>query len=359
MLSRFLKWWFSELSTLFGSGANTAGRDRGEYLRLSLEGQQVRVEHQSRGRRRPLAELAVDGSGRLSGLPGTVAAIDPAHTRCRVVLQAEKSLSRELELPLVAEENLSDVLRFEMDRQTPFRAGDVYFDYQILKRDPARQKLQVLLQVVRRPLVDNLITHLEHWDLRPVHSRAPVGTQGELVLDFQPGIFQEPSSFGFNLLLTAMALVLAVVAVVLPVQEQRQLSALLEIRLDGARLAAAKAVKVRDLLDARIEAGAILKQAKSTRPSMVELLETLSQALPDDTYLFRLDVRDADVSLHGSSKSASALIGILEQTPYLAKTRFASPVTREGKGGRERFHIGARLLQRQSDAAAHSAGSSS
>ncbi len=359
MLSRFLKWWFLELSTLFGPGADAAGRDRGEYLRFSLEDQQVRVEHQNRGRRRPLAELAVDGNGRLAGLPGTIAAIDPAHTRCRVVLRAEKILSRELELPLVAEENLSEVLRFEMDRQTPFRAGDVYFDYRILRRDPAHQKLQVLLQVAQRPLVDNLIAHLGHWDLSPVHSRAPAGVQGELVLDFEPGIFQEPSSSGFNLLLATMALVLAVAAVALPIQEQRQLSELLEIRLDGARLAAAKAVKIRDLLDARIEAGTILKQAKSARPAMVELLETLSQALPDDTYLLRLDVRDNNVSLQGSSKSASALIGILEQTPYLAKTRFASPVTREGKGGRERFHISARLLPQQLDAAAHSAGSGS
>jgi len=346
MLSQFLKWWYAQLAALFGMAPGTQSRDHGDFLCLRLEADQLRVGTRLRGRYRPLAELAVDADGRLAGLPGAVAHVDPVHTRCRVVVPADKVLARELELPLAAEENLHEVLRFEMDRQTPFRATEVYFDYRILKRDSAAQKLWVYLQVARRTLVDNLIAHLGHWDLRPVHSRAPAPQEGELTLEFEPGVFRERTSGGLNLLLAALVLALAATAVLVPLQNQHQLRSELQTRLAAARLSAAQAIKIRDVLDSRIEADSILHTAKFSRTAMVDLLEELSRALPDDTYLFRLEVRDNTVSLQGSSKSASALIGILEQSPMLQNVRFASPVTREGTAGRERFHISAALLSK-------------
>jgi len=255
-------------------------------------------------------------------------------------------LARDLELPLAAEENLTEVLGFEMDRQTPFRANEVYFDYKVLKRDNAAQKIQVNLQVAKRALVDPLIAHLRHWDLTPVHSQAQNSGDDSLILDFEPGSYKQHSSTGFNLFLTVVLLVLIAIAIVLPIHDQQQLSARLETQLDSVRVAAAEAVKVRDLLDDQIKARTVLHGAKNNQPAMVVLLEEITRVMPEDTYLFRFEVRKQAVSLQGSSKSASALISILEQSPYLGNARFASPVTREGKNGRERFHISAKLLKR-------------
>jgi hypothetical protein len=46
-----------------------------------------------------------------------------------------KVLRQIITLPLAAEENLQQTLRFEIDRYTPFRADQVYFDYRIKARD--------------------------------------------------------------------------------------------------------------------------------------------------------------------------------------------------------------------------------
>ena len=346
MLSRFLKWWFSQISALFGAGEGARDRDRGDVVCLRLVDRQLHIGRQRSGRLQPMLELTLDESGRLAGLPEAITQIDPAHTRCRVILPSDKVLARNLELPLAAEENLTEVLGFEMDRQTPFRANEVYFDYKVLKRDNAAQKIHVKLQVAKRALVDPFIAHLRHWELSPVHSQTHNTEDDSLILDFEPGSYKRHSATGVNLILAVVLLVLIAIAIVLPIHEQQQLSARLETRLDSVRVAAAEAVKVRDLLDDQIKARNVLHEAKNNHPAMVVLLEEITRVMPEDTYLFRFEVREQAVSLQGSSKSASALISILEQSPYLADARFASPVTREGKNGRERFHISARLLNR-------------
>ena len=72
---------------------------------------------------------------------------------------------------------------------------------------------------------------------------------------------------------------------------------------------------------------------------MVEILEAVSELLPDHTFLSRLEVRRSDVTLKGTSQAASALIALLDSDPRLSNVRFASPVTRDPQTGGERFHI--------------------
>jgi len=353
MLSQFLNWWFGELAALFGTRPGSPGSDNCQYLTLHLHEGKVACGLQRRGHIRKITELAVDEAGHLAGLPEKVVSVDPLHSRCRVILPVDQVLIRELELPMAAEENLYDVLRFEMDRQTPFRADEVYFDYRVISRDNVAQKLRVSLQVTRRALVDNLLAHLGHWDLRPVHSFASDQGAGSLTLDFQPGAYQEPSSTGTHLLLVLVIVSLATVAVLLPLRGQKQFREQLATRLDVARASAAEAIKIRDLLDEHRKKVKILRAAKRDRLSMVELLEEVTRILPDSTYLFRFEVRDQNISLQGSSKSASELIGLLEQSPALADVRFASPVTREGNVGRERFHISAKLVLKPATSMQH------
>ena len=58
---------------------------------------------------------------------------DLAESPRYLLLDSEAVLSKEMLLPAAAEANLSQVLTFEMDRQTPFRAKDIYFDWKILE----------------------------------------------------------------------------------------------------------------------------------------------------------------------------------------------------------------------------------
>ena len=58
----------------------------------------------------------------------------PASNKVEVWLDKDRALSRVVQLPLVAEENLRAVLGFEMERLTPFKAADVYYEGRIVGR---------------------------------------------------------------------------------------------------------------------------------------------------------------------------------------------------------------------------------
>jgi len=59
--------------------------------------------------------------------------------------------------------------------------------------------------------------------------------------------------------------------------------------------------------------------------------------LPDDTYLQQLEIKGKRMVIRGLSGQASALIGLLEQSPLFQGPRFLSPVTRQRD--KELFHL--------------------
>ena len=76
-------------------------------------------------------------------------------------------LRKALDLPLAAEDDLDQLLRFEMDRLTPFRAEDVVFAQRVLERDPERQRMTVELQVAPRAVVEQALAMAAACKVRP------------------------------------------------------------------------------------------------------------------------------------------------------------------------------------------------
>ena len=73
---------------------------------------------------------------------------------------------KKLSLPSPTEENLKEVLGFEMDRYTPFALEDVYFDFTIVKRDEARDLIHVLLMVIKKDVVDYYLKLLQRINIK-------------------------------------------------------------------------------------------------------------------------------------------------------------------------------------------------
>jgi len=359
VIARFLRWWLSELGALLPPGL-AARPERGQWLTVELGEDEGGRAVLTGSRERVLLELAPAQRAELASRLGEVlSGLDPRRVRCRVSLPRRQVLARELELPLAAEENLREVLAFEMSRRTPFRAEDVHFDYRIESRDAAAQQLRVHLEVVPREVLAPVLGALRAWDPEPdgipAQSASDPGADRALFA-FRGAAFRERPHARLNAVLGMMVVLLAAALVWTPFAQQREHRQRLERELEAARAEAAQVAALREALAAEREARGLVAGARGGRPSMVELLEGLSRALPDGTYLFRLDVDGEQVDLHGSSDGASGLIAILEAAPELDGVRFASPVTRDGASGRERFHIVATL--RPAAALAQPAGGS-
>ena len=59
-------------------------------------------------------------------------------------------LLKAINLPAAIEENLREVMGFELDRHTPFMASQVYYDVKLQRRDAQRETIEVLLAVAAR-----------------------------------------------------------------------------------------------------------------------------------------------------------------------------------------------------------------
>ena len=92
---------------------------------------------------------------------------------------------------------------------------------------------------------------------------------------------------------------------------------------------------------------------KKTTPSAVEMLNTVSQLIADDTWLTHLQYSGRDVQIQGQSPAASSLIGALETSAMFDNVRFVSPVTQDKKTGMERFQITAHIVEGIVDENAH------
>ena len=270
MISRFFSWWFGELAALLPAGSGGGSGNTGRVLVIESDDDELRVHVEgARGRSRT---VGIGDANRVHDAVQQVAAtLDPSRTRVQVRLPAKLALSTRQSLPLSAEENLREVLGFEMDRLTPFRSNDVYFSYDVESRDRARQNLEVNLKVVRRKLVDPLLSALEPWSLSPAsigNARRRVESDDDQVcLDFAPTSFRQRSSSGVNGVLALLVLALAAYAVYLPIQAQREYREDLEQQLQAARIEAAEATQVREQLELAGTAALTLANAKASRPS--------------------------------------------------------------------------------------------
>ncbi len=143
---------------------------------------------------------------------------------------------------------------------------------------------------------------------------------------------------GLALALLLLALLLLLAAAVTPVlqlrlkaQQAERAEAELQQRLApvlAQREALAKA-------QAQLEA---LRELMAERVDPLSVLDLVTQAVPDDSWLQRLQVQGARVTLSGQTPNAAALMNRLSSQPQVREVRAPAPATR-ALGGRENFTI--------------------
>jgi general secretion pathway protein L len=342
-IGEFFRWWRSELTGMLPDSWRRRFERRHDTVLLSVAGDHARISRRDNGRSEELGQIDMtlpDAGERMAAVMGGMSADS---TRVEVAVAPEKVLLKQVQLPLAAEENLRQVVGFEMQRQTPFRAEQVYFNYRIVARRPHSQQLDVQLSVVPRTVIEGVMDSVAGWNLKPEESAAK-SDQDDRVFAFAPADAGQRPTSGFQRGLLIVNLVLLIAVVAIPFVQQRHYLDQLRARLGEIREAATTASNLQQRIDQHQARSRYLFAQKSGRPASVQLLEELSQRLPDDTWLFRVEVRDGKVHLQGTSTRASALIAELEGARFLKDVHFASPVTQDGASGRERFHISARIV---------------
>ena len=264
-----------------------------------------------------------------------------------LALAAEKVMLKRLTLPLAAEENLGQVLEFEMDRQTPFKADQVYFDWRVVKRDTAQRQLLVDLLATPRQSLDLALAGLAPMQISLDGVDAGRSRGAQFVESLQGFNLLPPEKRASNgdpqarlrwiLLFSLIGLIgLALkqsldarAAALLAMQEQ------LVIVQNDALATAALSRKLRE----EIDGANFLIDRKDRRPETVKVLLELTQRIPDTTWLERISFVGDAVQLQGQSASADRLIGLLQKAVYVRNPQQQGVIQPDPGTGKERFSL--------------------
>jgi general secretion pathway protein L len=256
-------------------------------------------------------------------------------------------LRKVVSLPLAAEENLRQVLGYAMDRETPFRAEQVYYDFRIVDRDRATKRLRVELVVVPRAELDEVLDRLAGLGLYPDLAAPAAGDLEESPLNLLPPERRRDRAPTWKVLNTALAVaagVLLLVAVALPLWQRRQAVSWIESRVAEVKNEARAVEDLRRQIDGLAADARFLADRKRSSPVTISVLAELSRVLPDDTWLYQFEINGTELLVQGESTTSSAVIGLVEASPLFRNAAFRSPVTQNRVTGAERFNLSAEVV---------------
>jgi len=342
-MREFFAWWFGQLAELLPQGFRRTALTAVDAMVIKPIGplgrgiEAVAVVLRRNGRETPLGRFAL-GATDLAELPRKTG-------RATVLRLSEQDvLGKTVTLPLAAERELDQVLGFEMDRETPFKAEEIYWSHRVGGADRQNGRLSVRLVLVPKATLAPLLTALSQFGIRPRRAEIADGPDaGAYVpLDGDGGRAHHPSS-RFMWSAAACCAVLGVAAVVTPFVRQELALSSLERKITAGRTSAAEADSLRQEID-RLAGSADFVESerdKAGRPLVV--LAAATRVLPDDTYLTEMELQKRKVTLTGRSAAAARLIGPLAADGTFRNPGFAAPVTRVEALHTELFTINAEV----------------
>jgi general secretion pathway protein L len=341
-LPRFWRWWSGELLSFLPPRWRAVLSVEDACVLLQAEGEGFAVTAESAGLRQSLLTLQAD---QREEWPQVLErSLDDARRAQRrlLLLPASSLLRRNLILPAAALENLPAVLGFELDRQTPFKADQVYFDSRILRQDSGAKQVQVELLVVPRPVLDAELTRLGELaaGLSAVDVMDARGNRVGVNLlpqERRASLPRTQPMIQAALLAASVMLVMFGMGQVIDnrVGAVEAMQAEVEVQRDNARAV----VALRKQLEDAAAAANFLAVQKQTQASMLLLLNEVTRTLPDDTFLERLSVSGNQVSITGFSSQATRLVGFLQESPLLRDAALNGSIQNDPRVGRDRVTI--------------------
>lgn len=337
-VSGFLRWWVDQLADLVPGGLSAgSGRLRDALIVTSRAG---RIEVLSRrgGKETPVSLTATDNAARAVELRRRGGS--PAATLLRP--EAHHGLRKRLSLPAGAARHLRRMLPFELERETPFAANEILWDFAVARRDAQNQRIAVEVALVARDTVAPLAAFAEAAGLKPAGVELSLSDGAARVVPLSGAAVSAQDRWLPRL--AGAAAVLAIAAAAVPWLVQERAIGALEERLAALRAEAREAADLRQEI-ARLSGRAEFLVAERGR-SMGALgaLAAATRALPDDSHLQSLALRGDRLTLRGSSPRAADLILRFAEFPSFQDPAFLSPVVRSGDGELESFMIGVNLV---------------
>lgn len=358
-LRRFLDWWGQELAALLPERWRAALVERRDELRI---------------------ERVAEGGWTLRRVPGTddadrvvlsaeaapedwQAAVARLRARSEVpadlvlILEDRGVLARHLSLPLAAEDNLAQVLAFEMDRQTPFKPDQVRFDHRVSARDVQARTLGIDLLIAPRAKVDAALMPVQAagLSLDAIDTLVPDDRRnGYNLLPPEARAEHSQRDRYINWILAVVVVILAWTAMSTSIRNRERALLDLGAEVDRVKVEARRVGLLEKELGEAVSGANFLTELKQRHPVTIDLVRDLTERLPENTALQRLSVNRGEVQIQGVSTEASALITILQKSSLIEGPALQGAITPDQRTQKEQFMIQAQTrvkLKEGADAA--------
>lgn len=351
-LKPFLRWWGRELRFLVPTKLRQFFHAPRAAIIVRPVGEQFELHYEINGQQNLLTTLMRDGSD-VETFKNLIHDDERFKNALFILrLSNNEALGKTLNLPLAAQANVSQVVSYELDRYSPFKADQIYFATHLERVDTEAAQVIVQLMFTPRKLLETLYAEckvlgitlnyvdVENYpnDLQQLHSAYNL-----LPPHLQPKIANTPRRIIAGLL--TLLVILSISSLALPVWLEYQAVSDLQGKIAKIEKEVKSIKTIQADMDTLSEENQRLIDEKTAIPPVVAMLNEVSALLHDDSWLSYLQYSEGQLQLQGESPTASNLLADLEASDYFAKANFASPVTQDKASGMERFQITAEITK--------------
>lgn len=274
-----------------------------------------------------------------------------ADARKVLVLPHAQALVQTLRLPAAAARNLSTVIGYELDRFTPFEAGQLYF----MARQESRSAsfIEVTLVAVARERLDRMLAECAALGVR--FDAVDVGSvEQRMGIDLLPMPLrprQTGSGTRLRRGLIGLCAALLLCSMWLWLDDRQRLLEEMQAEVQAQRAQAGEIQQLRQQLTNTRGAATYLLRRKAEQLPLSALLSELTACLPADTWIEHLEINDsAELAFSGQSAKASALIARAKDCRNLDNVQFQGVIQPDAKTGKDQYSLRAHLHQESVDA---------
>ncbi|HEX4857704.1 MAG TPA: pilus assembly protein PilM [Usitatibacteraceae bacterium] len=342
--AEYARWWLTELRALLPE--TITGWLAGDVAHgdLMADADGVKAVKLVNGRLEAVQQAAYAD---LSSAPLLRELRTRGHDRVRLWMAPGQCLVKTVTFPAAIEENLAVAIGFELDRITPFKSEQVYFDARVVARNPAADSIDVRVVVAPRAEVDARVALLAQHGISVAEIPVEPAIVGGMPVDLLPAHLKPARRWGqrtrLNLALLALAALLGLLALLVPVWQKRErVVALIPLvsKTAGEFESSRKVSEEYTRLAADYN---FISGRKHSAQPVLAVLEEVTKISPDTTYTQSFELKSTgkvrELTMMGEAQSASRVIESLEQSPLFQNATQRAQTTRGSQPNSERYHI--------------------
>jgi len=345
----FLRWWGGELAVLLPVRIRAWLQRGPDVLRLTMGPDALLVKRARTGDVLATIPAELPDEVQRATFKSACAGIDPDDRRLVLVVAGASVLQRRLLMPLAAAAYPRKVVGYELDRQTPFKPDQLYYDVRISPAPAPAGQVALDLYAAPRAELDPMLERLAGLGVHPDCVDVQAANDMLAGVDLLPAgrrPRRPDKRRRLNWILAAGCVLLVVLVLAQWLGNRRAALAKMQDEVDAMRTRATQSEQLRAQLTAAVAASQFLVKRKAENPPPLAVLDELTRRMPATAWLDAMTLDDSGgLDIKGEADKAAALVDKLGGSKVFGEPKLQGVIQPDPATGKERFELTARVKQ--------------